>query len=239
MTLTCICVLAISPARADTQKTGIDLLRQLMFPATSGSTGERTLRLSTRAFVPVALNFSNPIERAVVAEQTFVSLAGKMGIDVLRRQTQQPNFAIVYSRDTVKDIIVRYPAIRRVLDFGPDDDRAYNKRTQYVEKDGVIVENICVIYTSWQTPTESKTALLIKTNLPDDAFRTCLTKAFLSHVGFINIESLADRELLSEDGKQLRPDIESLLRRIAGPAFAGGMSEADAISAWKQSTGAN
>ena len=238
-TLTCICALALYPARADSPKTGIDLLRHLMFPSTPGSTGKPTLRLSKRAFVPVALNFSNPVERAVVAEQTFISLAGRMGIDVLRHQTQPPNFAIIYSRDTVKDIIVQYPAIRRVLRFGPQNDREYNQRTQYVEKDGTIIEDTCVMYTSWQSPTESKTALLVRNDQPDDTFRSCLTKAFLSHIGFVNIDSAADRELLSENGRQLRPEILSLLRRLANPAFSGGMTEAGVLSAWKQTTGGN
>ena len=62
--------LTAAAASADAPQNEIDLLNQLMFPSTPRASEQRILRLSKQTSVSLALPFSNPTERTVIAEQT-------------------------------------------------------------------------------------------------------------------------------------------------------------------------
>lgn len=218
-----------------------EIFRATVFGGDTELRSVHNLHRSTEPLVPIALTFSTYANIPIRAERTLKGVADLLGVEwrFPNRPGDVQNFVLIYSMSPPQDIIVQYPAIRKLLSFDAEDERLVAARTAFKVEDGAIVENPCIVFTRWKPYTVSRTFLIVDIRQPAGEIDACFLRAASSHLGLGSEAFDTLRAELVDKNGRMNDTLRKLLTHLYSNAVYPEMTEQQAMSAFHADTPAS
>lgn len=238
----CLCSLLLAilvsctPA-SEAQIARESLFRSLVFGGDIELRVDKNLHKSAEPLVPVAVTFGFRANAANIATRTLEGVADMLGIGLQypNKSGAAYNFVVVYSDSPPRDLITKYRTIAQLLAFDSENDRLVAKKTAFKIKDGVLVEDPCLIFTLWRSHTVSRTFVIVDLRQPGPEIQACFLRTVSSHLGLGPKVFNTRRNLLVREDGRMSDTLKDLLSRLYSNNFNPGMTENRAMAAFRTS----